>query len=353
MVTQSRIREGSGGSPARLLWLTLTALPCLCAAFVLADEPPQSKTAPAAKTAPVKKAAEKQADPKPANKKGEQEKKTKKKADAPPGYADALRAGDRPAPRAAAAVDVAEEVDAVEMDDGFEVLDLNVQANVANIEKQFLPQFKPLLTAELSFINRVCALNLEQRKQIHAVSEKCIKTAVRKYAMAQNGLMRNGFGRRLRTMPDPSELLHQALGKTLERILQPAQQAAYHDELAKRRAYRQQVAIENVVAIIDERLVLTIDQRKQLLDSLTKNWKAGWVQSAEMLMNSNQYLPSIPDAFVTSALNDTQKKVWRAAQKQGFSMWGGFAWGQQVAAVDDFPLVEVEVEVQPEPTSVN
>jgi hypothetical protein len=86
---------------------------------------------------------------------------------------------------------------------------------------------------------------------------------------------------------------------------------------------------------------------------LDKNWQASWVQSLEMLINNNQYLPSIPDRYVVSALNETQKKVWRATQKQNFMVWGGFGLGQQVQAVDDFPLVEVEVEAVVEKTSVN
>jgi hypothetical protein len=164
-------------------------------------------------------------------------------------------------------------------------------------------------------------------------------------------MMRGGFGRVQRTSQDPTVLLHLALAEVLNKTLQPEQRTAYDNEMALRKAYRQRAAIENVVALIDERLVLTIDQRQKLTESLNKNWQASWVQSIEMLINNNQYLPSIPDQFVVSALNDTQKKVWRAAQKQNFMVWGGFGWGQQVGAVDDFPLVEVQVGA--EKTSVN
>ena len=121
-------------------------------------------------------------------------------------------------------------------------------------------------------------------------------------------------------MPDPTELLHEALAKVLGETLQAEQQTAYVSELAKRKAYRQHVAVDNVVAMIDERLVLATDQREKLTQSLVENWQPRWVQSIEMLINNNQYLPSIPDQFVVPALNESQRKVWRAAQKQNASL---------------------------------
>lgn len=359
MVSQSQLRDGSSRGPRRLRWLGFVSMPCVFVAMVMADEAqPKAATAPPVKKAAVKKAAAKQekGETKKPNKTAGKKKK-EKKPDAPTGYEDAPEAGDPPPVRAAVDVAVADFVGRKEVVENLDVVDvekilaINVDANVANIEKQFSSQFKPLLTAELSFINRACDLNLQQRKKIKAASDKCLKATVRKYAMTQNGMMRGG-GRQSATM-DPTELLHLALGKILKETLQPEQLTTYEDEMATRRAHRTRVAIENVVALIDERLVLTIDQRKKLTESLDKNWQASWVQSLEMLINNNQYLPSIPDRYVVSALNETQKKVWRATQKQNFMVWGGFGLGQQVQAVDDFPLVEVEVEAVVEKTSVN
>jgi hypothetical protein len=116
--------------------------------------------------------------------------------------------------------------------------------------------------------------------------------------------------------------------------------------MVKRKAFRKQVALENVVAIIDERLVLTVEQREQLTKSLDKNWQDSWVNSVELLLNNNQYLPSIPDQFVVAALNDTQRQIWRAAPKQNFMVFGAHGWGQQVAVVDDFPIGDVEAALE-------
>ncbi|MEO8497555.1 MAG: hypothetical protein ABI614_21005 [Planctomycetota bacterium] len=299
----------------------------LACAFVLADDPPRKKEdAPQAK----------QSD--------DQEKK-EKKAKPPSGYEDAPEAGDRPPARNAAAaqivIEALEAVDAADVGEGFaKLLAAKVDANVINLEAQFLPQFTPLMTAELSFINRVCDLNLDQRQKIKAVSAMCLKGAARKYAVTQNGMMQGVFRGGTPTVPDPTDLIHQALAQVLGETLQPEQRAAYDGEMAQRKSFRKRVAIDCVIAIIDERLVLAVEQRQKLAEALDKNWQPGWVQSLEVMVNNNQYLPSIPDQFVVPVLNEIQKRVWLSDRKQNFATWGGFAWGQQGGAVDDFPLAE-------------
>jgi len=311
---------------------------CLACAFVMSDEPPVKQDAsPVGKKAEAKKAEAKRSD-----------KAGQKKAEVPAGYEDAPEAGERPPAREAAAVNVEIVMEALEEGGVAQVLALDVDAQVANLEKQLMPQFTPLMMAELSFINRACDLKLEQRKKIKAVSDQCLQGAARKYALAQHGMQR---GVRQQVVPDPTDLLHQALAKVLQETLRPEQKTAYDDEMATRKAHRKRVAVENVVAMIDARIVLTIDQRQKLTESLDKNWQSQWVQSIEMMINNNQYLPNIPDQFVMPTLNETQKQVWRTIPKNNYAVWGGFGWGNQGGAVDDFPLVEAEADV--EKTSAN
>ncbi len=320
---------------------------CLACAIVMSDEPQLKQEArPDAKEAEAKQADAKKSDPKA---------KKEKKVEAPTGYEDAPVAGNR-APRRNAAIRAEFEAIAVELMDAEDLADVGediaqvlaakVGADVLSVEKQFLPQFQQLVTAELSFIHRACDLNLEQRKRIKAASDTCLRAAVRKYAMSQRGIMIGHAGRVQPTVPDPTELLHQALTKVLHETLQPEQQAAYDGEMSSRRAFRKRVAIENVIAIIDERLVLTNDQRQRLTESLDDNWQPAWLQSMEMLMSNNQYLPNIPDAFVVPALNETQRQIWRAAQKQNYMTFGLVHWNQQGGVLDDFPLVETEADVK-------
>lgn len=335
----------SGRRSVSLLRLSLAAAVCFCVAVAVADDPdPITITVFRTLQAEGIERASGEQEKKQDGKAKKAKKKKKKEVKGADGYDDALEAGDPPEPRAVVvAAEVMKQVE-VDLED---VLGQKVDANVINLEKQFLPQFTALMTAELSFINRTCELSLPQRKKIKAASDKCLKAAVRKYAMTQNGMMRGGWGGRQQpTMPDPTNLLHKSLGNVLSNTLDGAQTKRYDEEMAQRNAVRKRVAVQNVVVIIDDHLVLTLDQRKELTALLDKNWQASWVQSIEMLLNNNQYLPSIPDRFVTPVLKETQKKVWRAAQKQNYMVWGGFAWGQQVAVVDDFLLEDVAAAVE-------
>lgn len=358
----------------------LVALAC---AFGLADEPRLAAEAPQAKkiaaveqadanNADVPAADAKQADvkkvavkKKAAAKNGEARKQNaaeaepKQKVKAPAGYEDAPQARVKVVRAANAAKfenierllnAMDDAADADDVGEGFDkLLAAEVDANVVNLEKQFVPQFTLLLTSELSFIHRVCDLNLEQRQKIKAASDRCLAGAARKYAMTQRGMARRRVAGQPQ-IPDPTDLLHQALGKVLEETLRPEQQIAYEGEMAKRAAYRRQVAIEMVVSIIDERLVLTTEQRREISASLDKHWQPIWVQSIEMLVNSTQNLPSIPDQFVVPFLNQTQQRVWRTTPKQTYAAFGSFGMGQQVGAVEDFPLQEADTDVQRKPS---
>ena len=275
---------------------------------------------------------------------GDEPKQQDKKTKAAIGYEDAPEAGVRRPARRNGVRDFLREPgegDAVRLKGDFnDVLIIQVDAQVKQRERQFLPQLSPLMTAELSFINRACNLNLEQRKKIKAASDLCLKAAVRTYALAANGRAFGFQGRRVETIPDPSELMHQALANVLEETLQPQQRTAYDAEMAKRKAFRQRAAVAGLVAIIDKRLFLTAEQRQKLSESLVNNWNPNWGQSSETLINAADNLPGIPDQFVMPMLNESQQQVWRTTRKASYSSWGGIGWGNELGAVDDFPLEE-------------
>ncbi len=226
--------------------------------------------------------------------------------------------------------------------------------NVVNLERQYLPQFQPLLKPELAFIRRVCRLNKEQSEQITKAADQRLRVAVREYAIAQNN-MRQGRGRiRAQSMPDPRKLVQQQLTKLVQQKLSAEQANAYQQERDKRDAHRKRAAVLSLVAKLDEELVLTVEQRGKLIESLTTNWQGAWTQSLEILIhNNNQYLPHIPDQHVVPFLNETQKTVWRGAQKQAMGH-GGFGFAPVMVMVDDgimgvdldFAVEEVEFAVE-------
>jgi len=252
----------------------------------------------------------------------------------PQGYEDAAVADEaRPAVEAQIEEDAGSLIDVL-----VGALAEDADPNVANLERQFLPQFQPLLKPELAFIRRVCHLNKEQHDQIAKSADQRLRVAVKEYAIAQNN-MRQGRGRfRAQSMPDPRKLVQQQLAKLVKQRLSTEQAEAYQQECDKRNAQRKRAAVLGLVAKLDEELVLTVEQREKLIESLTSNWQDAWVQSLQILIHNTQYLPHIPDQHVVPFLNETQKAVWRGAQKQSMAHGGGFGFAPVQVMIDDAPV---------------
>lgn len=255
----------------------------------------------------------------------------KEEQEVPQGYEDAATADEaKPAGGMAADEDAGSLIDVL-----VGALAEDADPNVANLERQFLPQFQPLLKPELAFIQRVCRLSKEQRDQIAKPAEQRLRVAVKEYAIAQNN-RRQGRGRfRAQSVPDPRQLVQQQLAKLVKQKLNTEQAEAYQQECDKRNAHRKHAAILSLVAKLDEELVLTVDQRGKLIESLSSNWQDAWVQSLQILIHNTQYLPHLPDQHVVPFLNETQKAVWRGAQKQSIAHGGGFGFAPIRVMIDD------------------
>lgn len=248
----------------------------------------------------------------------------------PQGYEDAATA-DADAP----AVDAEESGSLIDVLVGALADDADPQ--IVNLERQYLPQFQSLLKPELAFIQRVCRLDKEQRDQIAKTADRRLRLAVKEYVIALNN-MNQGRGRfRRQSMPDPRKLVQRQLAKWVEQNLSTEQAEAYRQESDKRNEHRKHAAVLSLVAKLDEELVLTIEQREKLIESLSSNWQDAWLQSLETLIHNNQYLPQLPDQLVIPFLNETQKTIWRGAQKYYLGQ-GGFGFAPGMVMIDDAPV---------------
>jgi hypothetical protein len=257
----------------------------------------------------------------------------------PQGYEDAVVADEaRPAVEAQIEEDAGSLIDVL-----VGALAEDDDPNVANLERQFLPQFQPLLKAELAFIRRACRLNKEQHEQITKSANQRLRLAVKEYAIAQNN-MRQGGRIRTRSLPDPRKLVQQQLAKLVKQKLGAEQAEGYQQECDKRTAHRKRATVLNLVAKLDEELVLTAEQRDKLVESLSANYQDAWAQWLEMLMHNNQHLPSIPDQHITPVLNETQKTVWRGARKQGHHIHWGMGLAPAMVMIDD-AAIAIDVDV--------
>jgi hypothetical protein len=212
---------------------------------------------------------------------------------------------------------------------------------------QYVQQFRPMFRAEYYFIRNTCGLNTDQRKQLARMGETAVKAAARSFVEAQQKMMRGGW-RPGTEYPDPRKLIEQELTRVMSPLLTHDQESRYKAELEKRAASRKQVVIDNLVAKLDGDLVLTSDQRTRLVEALSANWKDAWGQSLEMLMNIDNFFPSIPDQVVTPILTDNQQEVWRRIPRNQNVFWG-FSFGGVIREndpLDDPELAEAQKEAE-------
>jgi hypothetical protein len=212
--------------------------------------------------------------------------------------------------------------------------------------EQFVQQFRPLFRAEYYFIRRVCDLTPDQRKRVAREGERAVKDAARKFAELQQKMMQGGW-RPGTQYPEPQRVLEEVLSKSVTGILSPEQQARYKDELEKRAANRKQVALDNLVAKLDQDLVLSAEQRDKISESLSSHWNEAWCQSLNMLMNIEHFFPNVPDNLVVPFLTENQQKSWRRIPRNQNVFWGFHFGGiMENDPLDDPELVEARQQAE-------
>jgi hypothetical protein len=195
-------------------------------------------------------------------------------------------------------------------------IDAGQEALIAELEGPLREQFQPLVKAELFFVRTVCHPTKDEYAQIAAMGDDALKSAVRNYADVQRLVMRGQTrSNEMPTLPDPRQLIAEALGKSVVEILSAEQAAAYKEQIEKRAEHRKRVTILNLVAKLDRELVLTSEQRDKLAATLSEHWNDAWSQSMEMLTLGDQFFPVLPDNRVLPILNEIQKAAWREVPK--------------------------------------
>jgi hypothetical protein len=214
--------------------------------------------------------------------------------------------------------------------------------------QQYVQQFRPMVRTEYYLIRNVCELTKEQRKQVAREGERALVPAARKFIEEQQKMMRGGW-RPGSQQPDPQRLVEGVMSTAVLPLLTPAQAAKYRDETEKRSANRKQVALDNVVAKLDQDLVLDSDQRRKISASLYEHWNDAWCPSLQMLMNIESFFPNIPDNLIVPFLTEHQKSAWQRIPRNQ-NVFFGVAFGGMAEndPLDDPELAEARKEAEAE-----
>ncbi|QDS99623.1 hypothetical protein [Adhaeretor mobilis] len=223
-----------------------------------------------------------------------------------------------------------------------------VDPAILQMEQQFLNQYKPQLNAKLHHLRSVCRPSLEQQKAILEDCKQAMTQSVRAFAVQQFKQNQGGGGMGLavpavhvrngrQVSSNPQTAIEQALKQAAHDHLNEQQQKLYSADKRERAAFKKQVGVRNLTAMLDRRLILTTEQRIDLMTMLEKSWKVNWMNSVENLVHGNETIPQLPDKLMKPLLNKRQQEIWKDMQKNNRQhFFGGMHFMHNGAQVEPF-----------------
>jgi hypothetical protein len=197
---------------------------------------------------------------------------------------------------------------------------IKVEAELNAAQSQTMAQLKPFMKVELAFVARVCRLDKEQRKLLAEQGEEILENVAR-----QSG----GEGRQLRGMAggavrvingniqmpaDTRKLIEDRVAAMVVAKLSPEQAELYKTEQAERLKFRKRTTINNIVSLIDKKLMLTTSQRESICEALAEKWAGSSLTQVDISMYVDNYLPLVRDDCVVPCLYENQKAAWTTRQ---------------------------------------
>jgi hypothetical protein len=206
-----------------------------------------------------------------------------------------------------------------------------------------------VLYVELAFMRRACKPDEKPFIEIAKAAKEGLHVPLREYVTALNSprMVVNGRVQARTTSDEPRVAVQKLVVPLAEAKLGPEKARLYRQECDKRAEARKHASVLNLVAALDERLILTAGQRAKLVESLSANNDDSWEQYSDILYAYNgQYFPPIPDKSILPLLDENQKGVWQETTKLngrvffGGMMFRGAQFGEAVEAQEIARMVE-------------
>jgi hypothetical protein len=203
--------------------------------------------------------------------------------------------------------------------------------NIPAWERRFHPQFQQLLYVELGFLRRVCKPDPKPFVEVAKAADADLYVPLRRYVVS---VYAGGLG-----AAEPRSEIQELLTPLVEAKLGHEMARLYRQDCDKRTKARKHAVVVNLIAALDERLVLTVQQRAELVQSLSANYENEWDLYLQMFAHGMKFFPSIRDGAIVPLLDDRQKTVWEQTAKQGGVILG--SGSQNPMAVQDTEIQEI------------
>lgn len=193
----------------------------------------------------------------------------------------------------------------------------NANAQLNAMQEQLVQQLIPARNAELAFVRMMCEdLSMDQRRKIKTQSDAALKASSRKMAEQLLQQQQRGQGGRQSINADYHSQIRVAMAQILKESLNEEQWTRYTAEASARDKIRKRTAIQSFVSRLDDQLLLTLEQRDKITQSLTSNWQGDWERWIALSQTSgDRFIPIVSDDYITPHLTTEQKSVWQGLQK--------------------------------------
>jgi len=218
------------------------------------------------------------------------------------------------------------------------------------LQQQIRKTLEPMLKAELSFANRVAKPSDEERRALIAAAVKLLDQFANEFAQKQDrnerqmwlqGMQRVVIGGP-RDTEDPHEMIERGVAKLVAEMLPAEKVAAYKKQADLRDAFRRDATVANLVAQLDEKLILAPEQREKITVALTEHWDAKRAPQIESFSLGRNYFLPVPKQWVRPELTAAQQTLFdrlNNSSRQIFFNGMGIR-GQGDEFIDDIDLEE-------------
>ncbi len=186
--------------------------------------------------------------------------------------------------------------------------------NFDQATRNMVRQLTPILRGELRVLTSSADPSPTQRREIAMEGGRVLKQVAGN--LARMGNQARGFGT---ATSDPRKVIHEAVEAEAKAKLSPEQFAQFQKESEGKARDRREVLVLNVVAKMDQVLLLSRDQREKLCETLRSEWDERTYPSVEMLQFYPLYFPMIPDPQTRPILSEDQQKIWQGVPKLNFA----------------------------------
>jgi len=206
--------------------------------------------------------------------------------------------------------------------------------NFDQATRNMVRQLTPILRGELQVLTSSADPSPTQRREIAMEGGRMVKQVAGNLARAGNGAKQ--VRRVGTTTVDPRELIHVAVEDEAKAKLSPEQFTRFQKESEGKARDRREAVVINLVARMDQVLLLSGDQREKLCQALRSEWDERTYPSLETFQLYQQYFPMIPDYQTRPILSEDQRKIWQGLPKLNFGQFrNNLMFGQGMANSPD------------------